>query len=288
MTRVPRLNDALLLTMPLPTPPDGEGKEGRGRILIIGGGAQVPGAVVLAAVGALRAGAGKLQMAATEAFAIPLGLAMPEGRVIPVASNKAGEIAPSAADDLAEAVERSDAVVVGPGMVDEALAAKLMKRLAKLDGEAVFLLDAAAMTGVGDADVLTSLRGRLVLTPHAGEMAALLAKSKEEVVADPVSAARQAAARFQAVVALKGATTWIVSPSGEAWMHDDGVIGLGTSGSGDVLAGVIGGLLARGAPPLVAALWGVRLHARAGHRLTAAIGPVGFLAREIADAIRVD
>ena len=126
-----------------------------------------------------------------------------------------------------------------------------------------------------------------MLTPHAGEMAALLSIPKEEVVADPVLAARQAAAKFQAVVALKGATTWIVSPSGEAWKHDDGVIGLGTSGSGDVLAGVIGGLLARGAPPLVAALWGVRLHARAGHRLTASIGPLGFLAREIAHAIRL-
>lgn len=287
MTASTRLDDALLATRPLPSPPDGEGKEGRGRVLIIAGGAEVPGAALLAGVGALRAGAGKLQMAATDAFAVPLALAMPESRVIRVASTKRGEIASSAADDLANAVERSDAVVVGPGMVDEALAARLMKRLAALDGTAPFVVDAAALSGLSLGDGLTGLRGRVVLTPHAGEMAALLGISKEEVIADPVAAARQAAAGFQAVVALKGATTWIVSPSGEGWRHDLGVVGLGTSGSGDVLAGVIGGLLARGAPPLDAALWGVRLHARAGERLTARVGHLGFLAREIADAIRL-
>lgn len=283
-----RLDDAFLATRPLPSPPEGEGKEGRGRVLIIAGGAEVPGAALLAGVGALRAGAGKLQMAATDAFAVPLALAMPESRVIRVTSTKAGEIAASAADELAEAVRRSDAVVVGPGMVDEALAARLTKRLAALDGKAMFVVDAAALSGLGGGDGLAGLRGRAVLTPHAGEMATLLEITKDDVIDDPIAAARQAAARFQAVVALKGATTWIVSPSGEAWRHDDGVIGLGTSGSGDVLAGVIGGLLARGAPPLDATLWGVRLHARAGERLTVTVGQLGFLAREIADAIRLE
>jgi ADP-dependent NAD(P)H-hydrate dehydratase len=84
---------------------------------------------------------------------------------------------------------------------------------------------------------------------------------------------------------MKGATTWIVTSDGRAWRHEQGVVGLATSGSADVLAGLIGGFLARGAPPLVATLWGVCVHAAAGVRLSDHIGPVGFLAREILSEI---
>ncbi|RZJ45611.1 MAG: NAD(P)H-hydrate dehydratase, partial [Brevundimonas sp.] len=129
--------------------------------------------------------------------------------------------------------------------------------------------------------------GRTVLTPHAGEMAALLGRNKEAVRADPLDAARQAAALFQSVVVMKGATTFVVTPDGAAWRHDGGVAGLGTSGSGDVLAGAVGGLLARGAAPLAAALWGVALHAQAGADLAAAGAPLGFLARELPDRLPV-
>ena len=87
------------------------------------------------------------------------------------------------------------------------------------------------------------------------------------------------------MVALKGATTYIVSPQGEAWFFDEGNVGLATSGSGDTLAGIIVGLLARGAKPLEAAIWGVYLHGEAGNRLSHIHGHVGFLARELLDAI---
>ena len=97
--------------------------------------------------------------------------------------------------------------------------------------------------------------------------------------------ARQLARTAGAVVVMKGPDTFIVSPDGRAWRHRDGVVGLATSGSGDVLAGVIGGLLARGAPPLVAAVWGVCLHGGAGARLAETVGPLGFLARELLDII---
>jgi hydroxyethylthiazole kinase-like uncharacterized protein yjeF len=120
-----------------------------------------------------------------------------------------------------------------------------------------------------------------VLTPHAGEMAALLDLSKPDVEADPVAAARTAAARFAAVVVMKGEVTHIVTPDGRAWRHDGGVVGLGTGGSGDVLAGLIGGLLARGAEPAQAAIWGVHVHGAAGEALTRRQGAVGFLAREL-------
>ena len=112
-------------------------------------------------------------------------------------------------------------------------------------------------------------------------MATFLGISRDDVTADPLAAARRAAAMLQAVVAMKGACTHVVSPAGEAWSCDHGNVGLATSGSGDTLAGIIAGLLARGATPAQAAVWGVYMHGEAGNRLAGTHGGFGFLAREI-------
>ena len=101
------------------------------------------------------------------------------------------------------------------------------------------------------------------------------------VLADPLAAAREAVTRLQAVVAMKGGCTFIAEPQGRAWSCDRGNVGLATSGSGDTLAGIIAGLLARGAKPTEATLWGVYLHGEAGARLARTRGPIGYLAREL-------
>jgi NAD(P)H-hydrate repair Nnr-like enzyme with NAD(P)H-hydrate dehydratase domain len=148
------------------------------------------------------------------------------------------------------------------------------------------VIDAGALTGLRDCAAVTGrLQGRLVVTPHAGEMARLSGLDKDEVLAHPLDVARSVADHLQAVVALKGPETLIVTPSGEAFRYRGGGIGLATSGSGDVLAGVIGGLLARGANPLTATAWGVCVHGEAGADLARDIGPVGFLARELLDLV---
>ena len=125
----------------------------------------------------------------------------------------------------------------------------------------------------------------MILTPHAGEMAGLTGVSKAHVEADPLGAAREAAQALGAVVAVKGQRTFIAAPDGRGWRHEGHAVGLATSGSGDVLAGVIAGLLARDASPEQAALWGVFLHQQAGQRLSERVGPLGFLARELAGEI---
>lgn len=278
------IDAALLRSRPTPHLGEGSDKDARGRVLIVGGGADVPGAVILAGISALRAGAGKLQVAATPDFAVSLGIALPEARVISVPATKTGELAVEAADVLSSHVDRCQAVVVGPGMMDEGAAQLLTTRLLGRGGHAAFVLDAAAMTGLRSG-VARKLGGRLVITPHAGEMAALSGKSKDKVLADPLTAAREIAASLQAVVVMKGKDTHVVSPDGRAWTHEGGVIGLATSGSGDVLAGVIGGLLARGFAPTDAAIRGVYLHGQAGLRLSQEIGPLGFLARELPSQI---
>jgi hydroxyethylthiazole kinase-like uncharacterized protein yjeF len=282
MSDAVELTPALLRDMPLPDP-EGGGKEGRGRVMVIGGSLEVPGGVLLAGTAVLRAGAGKLQMATCRSIAPHLALAMPEARVFGLAETPGGGIAPAAAEELRARVGQCDAALVGPGMLEQAEAATLAAALLKAALGAGFVLDAAAMSGLCrlDEGQRRCLGGSVVITPHAGEMAGLLGMTKEAVEAEPLATALRAASMLRAVVALKGETTWIADPDGRAWVNRHGCVGLGTSGSGDTLAGLIAGLLARGTTPAQATAWGVYMHAEAGKRLARMHGPLGFLAREI-------
>jgi len=260
-------------------------KEGRGQLLVLAGGTEVAGAAILTGVAGLRVGAGKLQMAVAPPIAIPLALAVPEARIIAVAETD-GEIAPDAASEIGDELAGADAVVIGPGMLDETAAGALAGRVLKRARDAALVIDAGALTGLTEhRDAVRAAGGRLVVTPHAGEMAQLSGRSRDAVEADPLRAARETAAELQAVVVMKGAETLVVTPSGQAWSHRSELPGLGTSGSGDVLAGAIGGLLARGCTPVGAAAWGVALHARAGALLAERVGSLGFLARELLDEL---
>lgn len=280
------LTPDVLRRMPLPMPAGETDKDERGVVLVIGGSPEVPGAALLAGIAALRAGAGKLRIAAPASVAPHLGVAAPEARVFAVPETPEGGIAAGASELLLRRAGQAQAVCLGPGILDQEGVARLTADLlAGVEG-VPFLIDAAALTALRDLrEPLRRQAGRVVLTPHAGEMATLLGIAREAVLADPLGTARRCAAERQAVVALKGSRTHLVTPQGEAWLFTGGHVGLATSGSGDTLAGVIAGLLARGAPPLQAALWGVSLHGEAGQRLARSCGPLGFLAREILDEI---
>jgi hydroxyethylthiazole kinase-like uncharacterized protein yjeF len=273
------IDAALLRRWPLPVPEGGD-KNARGSIFVVAGAPQMPGAAILCATAALRAGAGKLQIGTCASVAAHVGTAVLESLVVALEETSSGAIALACSDTIADRANRADALVIGPGLVDESASAELIAAVAaKLDVPAV--IDAAALACFCDrADTIARLGGRAILTPHAGEMATMLQRPREEVEANPERYARDAARRFGAVVALKGETTHIADPDGALYRNDHGDIGLATSGSGDVLAGIIGGLLARGAQPLHAAAWGVYLHANAGEVLAKRIG-MGFLAREL-------
>lgn len=270
--------------------PDAEGdKEDRGRVLVIGGAPEMPGAVILAATAALRAGAGKLQIATCRSIALYVATAVPESLVVALPETRHGGIARDAAKKIAKYASRANAILIGPGMVDEASVVSLVKNLLPhLNDEACLILDAAALEFSKKLpEGLHQLNTRAVLTPHAGEMANITGATKDEVMRAPLEIARQAAKKLRAIVALKGAETFIVAPDGETCCNRQGNIGLATSGSGDTLSGIIAGLAARGATPLQAAAWGVYLHARAGDKLAARIGRLGFLARELLAEIPV-
>jgi hydroxyethylthiazole kinase-like uncharacterized protein yjeF len=263
----------------LPTPSTGDDKEQRGRVLIIGGSEVVPGAALLAAVAALRAGAGKLQIATARGVATGLAIAAPEALVMALEVDQHGEIARSCAA-LDHALGNADAVLVGSGMRRSAATAALVHHIAGRIASTL-VLDAGALS----AELCAPPGSPFILTPHAGEMAAMAEVEKALVLHEPQTFAREFARRMRSVLVLKGATTFIASPEGALWVHRGGCPGLGTSGSGDVLAGLIAGLGARGGTPLQAALGGVLVHAKAGKRLSRRIGTVGFLAREIPDQV---
>lgn len=277
---------ALLERLPVPRIKEETHKDARGSILVVGGGERVPGATILAGLGALRAGAGKLQLAVPKDVAAAVACAVPEAMVQPVPTTTGGEIAGTASGSLLGALDHLDAVVIGPGTLEDKAAGGLAGKILAAKTDLPCVIDAAAMTGLGaNGEAARLCKGRAVLTPHPGEMEKLLGKSKSVIADDPQAAAVEAAAKFDAVVVLKGAKTFIADPDGRCWVNAGGVAGLATSGSGDVLAGVIGGLLARGAPPATAAIWGVFLHAEAGRRLSVEVAPVGFLARELLDRL---
>jgi ADP-dependent NAD(P)H-hydrate dehydratase len=286
MTAPIEIGRSILDAMKLPVIPAETDKNSRGQVLVVGGGDRMLGATILAGLAALRVGAGKLQLAVPRAAVAAIGCAVPEAMAIPVTVSRNGDIAPSAAGQLADYIEGADAILVGPGMLDKDIAGSLAVALMTAKPQTPFLIDAAALTGLkATAKAKRLCTQRAVLTPHAGEMATLLGMSIETIRAKPLATALEAAAKFAAVVALKDGDTYITTPSGECWVNRGGVAGLATSGSGDVLAGMIGGLLARGASPVVAAIWGVFLHAEIGRRLSTELGPLGFLARDILDRI---
>ncbi|GJD51366.1 Bifunctional NAD(P)H-hydrate repair enzyme Nnr [Methylobacterium crusticola] len=282
MTGTGEITAEVLRAMALPDPQGGS-KDHRGCALVVAGSPGVPGAALLAGTAALRAGAGKLQMAVPACAATALGIAVPEALVIGLPEAGDGDIDAAAAEAaLARRTERADAVLVGPGMTEGEGATALTGALLAAAPSASFVLDAACLGDLtAHAEAVRARGGRLVITPHAGEMARLLDRSREAIEADPLEAARAAAGLLGVVAVMKGARTWVVAPDGAAWRYRGGGVGLATSGSGDVLAGIIAGLLARGAGPVQAALWGVYLHGEAGQRLARACGPIGFLAREL-------
>jgi len=282
-TPAPRvITPAALRAWPLPQP-GGGGKEGRGRVLVVGGSRSTPGAVLLAAEAALRAGAGKLSVATPSDVAVPLAVALPEAGVEGLPSDPDGSFAAAAAEAVSERVGGMRGVLIGPGMSDpEATRAIVEAALGVLADDAVVVLDAMAVTcGAVTPEALRPLGQRVVLTPNPAEMAMLLGCDDSDD-RDPVALARDASERFGAVVAFSGV---VAGPNGATWDDETGAAGLGTSGSGDVLSGVVAGLAARGASAEQAAVFAVHLHAQAGDRLAERVGRLGYLARELADQV---
>lgn len=281
-SRVRHIDAALLRRWPLPSVDGSQGKDDRGRVLVVGGSQQVPGAVILAGVAALRAGAGKLQIATSRSVATAVAVSVPEALVVGLRETSRGEIAAAACRTVHAQIDRADALLIGPGMLDARAGVHVLRHCVAGGTRAALVVDAAPLAAFAGRKPLPHRHAPgIVLTPHTGEMAMFWGVKRHEVVGGGLQMARDAAAQLDAVIVLKGPQTWIVAPDGSAFRNTAGNVGLGTSGSGDTLAGLIAGLCARGAEPLQAAVWGVFLHAKAGESLAKKQGVLGFLAREL-------
>ena len=180
----------------------------------------------------------------------------------------------------------AQSVTLGCGMEHGPALDRLLAELLDCGAAVPLVLDAAALGCLADMEAeVRAGAAASTLLPHRREMARLLECEAEEVEIDPLTAVRRAAERYEAVALVKGRFSFIAAPDGRAFRFEGGGVGLATSGSGDVLAGLVGGLAARGADALTATLWGVWLHGEAGRILTERVGRVGFLAREIADLV---
>jgi hydroxyethylthiazole kinase-like uncharacterized protein yjeF len=252
-------------------------KYDRGTVLVIAGSARTPGAALLAGLGALRAGAGRVQVASVASAAAPLAIALPEALVQGLPTTSTGSIdAEVGVGLLEEQLRQADAVLVGPGFDDPEATRMLLEGVSTLVSRgAIVVLDALALK-VLPTDAMGALRGRLIFTPNRQEARSLVEGDASVLRIGELAAA--AARRHGAAVTISG---HVASPDGRRWVARSGVPGLGTSGSGDVRAGLVAGVAARCADAAQAACWGTYLHIAAGARLAERLGTVGYLAREL-------
>jgi ADP-dependent NAD(P)H-hydrate dehydratase len=265
-SRSEAITPALLRGWGLPDP--GDSKKSRGRVMVVGGSTRSPGGVLLAGEAALRVGAGRLGLVVPLPIQLPMGVAIPEAAVFALPDRATDSFADPVRDELASA----DAVLVGPGFDDADETRATVLAVAGV-GIQCLVLDAFALGVLPDLD-RSRLPRSLILNPNEEEAAILLDRElSEDRAADVAEIARC----FTAVVNCYGT---VADPDGTLREVPGGGAGLGTSGSGDVLAGAITGFAARGVEPPRAAAWGSWAHARAGDRLTERVG-LGFLAREL-------
>lgn len=249
-------------------------KGSNGHVAVLGGASGMVGAALLAARAALLAGSGR----------VSCHFLAPEAPAVDPATP---ELMLHHSNDEALA-DNINCIIAGPGIGRTARAARLLRACAQ--HPATLVLDADALHLLhNDQALIKSLHqhGRAVLTPHPGEAAALLQCEVADIQADRITAAKKIAARYQTVTVLKGSGSIIATPDGRWFINSSGNPGLATAGMGDVLAGVIGALIAQGLNTEQATLLGVYLHGQAADTLVAeGIGPTGLTASELIMAIR--
>ncbi len=295
----------------LPARPDDANKGTFGKVMVVAGSVNYIGAAALAVEGAMRSGAGLVTLGCPGDLLPMLAVKLTECTFLPLPSDL-GSISMQAADKLRSALEGYSSLLVGCGIGQEKETAAFMRKLLakeetkvrtgprtigfsnriqtpKAEAEEAdkgslpsLVLDGDALNLLAEVeDWPSSVPPGSVLTPHPGEMSRLLGITVDEVQADRIKCAADAASQWKQVVVLKGASTVIASPEGEVFISPFINPALATAGTGDVLAGAVAGLIAQGKSPLEAACLGVYLHGLAGDLLRKEYGLSGGLAGDL-------
>jgi len=261
-----------------------------GHVLAVAGSRGKTGAAILAGTGALRAGAGRVTVATPAPSLARVAAGRAELMTEPLTATPAGTVAARAVGRALTLSEEREAVVLGPGL-GQGAGARAFVRAFVTRCERPLIVDAdglnalAALPHDGGFRALRSRRAPTVLTPHPGEAARLLASTTREVQADRLASARRLAAASGVVVVLKGFRSIIADPSGRGVVNPTGNPGLATAGSGDVLSGIVGALLARGRGAFAAAVAAVYVHGLAADHVAARKGEEGLVAGDVAQAV---
>jgi NAD(P)H-hydrate epimerase len=255
-----------------------------GNVVVVGGSRGLTGAPTMAALAATRAGAGYVTVAAPGSLELAFAVRLLEAMFVALPED-GGALSSEALEPAVKAVGRADAVVLGPGLGKspgaQALARELVQRI-----DVPLVIDADGLNALaGRLEMLRHRRWPTVLTPHAGELGRLLEIESAEIERARLAHARLAAARASALVVLKGDDTLIAAPSGRVAISPGGAPALATAGTGDVLAGLTGALLARGVPHAHAACAAVYAHVRAGRIAAEPHGPDGVVASDVIAAL---
>ena len=267
----------------LPPRPPGAHKGSFGHVLVVGGAPGTTGAALLAAMGAIRAGAGLVSIGLPASLNIVVETALTPAMSQPLAETSEGVLAESAAQRVVELMDSRQCLVIGPGMGKAEESARMLAQvLERYHGPIV--VDADGLNLMASSK-LAPASAEAVLTPHPGEAARLLGTTAAEIQNDRLGAARTLAAQTQAVVVLKGAKSVVAAADGRAFVIGFANPLLATGGSGDVLAGIIGGLMAQGLGALEAASAGAYVHGLAAHLGRAKFGLRGMSAPELVDLV---
>jgi len=271
---------------PLPSLEEATSKVQRGTVLIVGGSIQTPGAVLLAGIAALRAGAGRLQIATTGPTAVGLAVGIPEARVIGLGTVDA-EIDPRSIDQIASNIARAETILLGTGTLDAANAAAVaLAVVERMGSSGRVVFDAGSLALVpAESGVIRSLGDRAILIPNVTEAGHLLDCEPAAVEASAPAALTELVDDLQTVVTLRMATTYTAGSTGPIYRDDCGPSALATAGSGDVFAGILAGMLTSGAPSLSATIRAVRCHGLSGHAAVQRIGGHSILARDLLQEI---
>ena len=268
-----------------PKPRRTDGHKGTyGKVLVIAGSQQMPGAAVLAALGALRGGAGLVSVA-TPHSALPLiAPAVTCATFLPLPETHRGNLNSVGFRQILAQAERSDAVVLGPGLGTAPATVRLVRRLVKTL-EQPLILDADGLNAIaGEPACVTHRSALTVMTPHPGELCRLDGQPTPSNARERKRRAESAATQFQAVVCLKGHRS-VVTDGQKTYVNQTGNPGMGTGGSGDVLSGLIGALLSQFDAPLDAAIFGVHVHGLAGDLAADYNGPIAMIASDLLDTL---
>jgi ADP-dependent NAD(P)H-hydrate dehydratase / NAD(P)H-hydrate epimerase len=268
---------------PLVQPRPAESNKGSyGHVLVVGGAVGKAGSVAMAGISALRAGAGLSTVATAKSTLATVAGFYPELMTEPLPETDAGTISSSASEKLDALMKGKSVVAIGPGISRHPATAELVRAIVAHCPIPV-VLDADGLNAFeGHTDLLSGYGRVLVITPHPGEMARLAGCSIAEVQKDRLGVARKFAREHEVIVVLKGHRTLVVQPDGEAWVNTSGNPGMSTGGTGDILTGIVAGMIAQNPNNgLLAVLAAVHLHGLSGDLMLESVGEHSMVATDL-------